>query len=94
MDIGCSVGRICFELAASYDEVIGVDVSETALNAANQLRKEGEFPYTVRPEGQIIREYKAVVNPDIVRTIYNYIYIIYILTLCTIVVLVDCVCHS
>ncbi len=74
MDIGCSVGRICFELAASYDEVIGVDVSETALNAANQLRKEGEYPYTVRPEGEIIREYKAVVNPEIVRITLLLIY--------------------
>ena len=66
LDIGCNVGRVCFELATTYNDVIGVDTSESAISAANQLRKEGEAPYTLYIEGKIVKEYKAVVNPAIV----------------------------
>ncbi len=68
MDIGCNVGRVCFELATCFEEVIGVDVLEECLSIAEQLRKEGQTPYTVQIEGKIVKEYTALVNPEIVRT--------------------------
>ena len=62
--IGCNVGRVCFELATCFEEVIGIDVSEECLSTANQLRKEGQTPYTVHIEGKIVKEYTALVNPE------------------------------
>ena len=66
LDLGCSTGRITFELAAYYDEVIGIDVSEISIKKANQLKKDGRISYHMRVEGEIKTDHEAIVNPDIV----------------------------
>ena len=74
LDVGCSVGRISFELATAFDEVVGVDTCKISLGKANLLKSKGEATYKVDIEGQITSERKAIVNPDIVSyqcNIYN-----------------------
>lgn len=37
MDIGCAVGRTTIELASHFDEVIGIDLSNAFIEAANNV---------------------------------------------------------
>lgn len=41
LDLGCSVGRSSFELARHCSEVIGIDYSQTFVDAANRMKTEG-----------------------------------------------------
>lgn len=53
LDLGCGVGGTTFELARSYKRVLGLDVSATAIETAQQLQEEGERPYYMVEEGEI-----------------------------------------
>ena len=44
LDLGCSVGRSSFELARQCAEVIGIDYSQTFIDAANRMKTEGLHP--------------------------------------------------
>lgn len=37
LDVGCAVGRSSFEMARTFDEVVGVDFSGKFINAAKAL---------------------------------------------------------
>ncbi|OHE56484.1 MAG: hypothetical protein A2Z47_04170 [Thermodesulfovibrio sp. RBG_19FT_COMBO_42_12] len=37
LDFGCGMGRLSLALAQYYEEVIGIDISETMINLANQI---------------------------------------------------------
>ncbi len=39
LDIGCGAGLICLKIAPFADLVVGIDVSQSALNFANRVRK-------------------------------------------------------
>ncbi|MGF1530926.1 MAG: putative 4-mercaptohistidine N1-methyltransferase [Puniceicoccaceae bacterium] len=54
LDIGCATGRSSFEMALHCEEVIGIDYSETFIEAAEVIRKDGSHPYTHQVEGQRI----------------------------------------
>ncbi len=41
LDLGCSVGRSSFELARQCAEVIGIDYSQSFIDAANRMKTEG-----------------------------------------------------
>ena len=49
-DVGCSVGRISFELATTFDEVVGVDTCKISNGKANLLKSKGEATYKVKIE--------------------------------------------
>lgn len=66
LDVGCATGRISFELAAAFNEVIGLDISELCVNKANQLKNEGKVTYNVTLEGTLVQKNNAIVNPNIV----------------------------
>lgn len=38
LDVGCSVGGASFELARSFDEVVGIDFSHAFVDAANKMK--------------------------------------------------------
>jgi cyclopropane fatty-acyl-phospholipid synthase-like methyltransferase len=38
IDIGCAVGGASFHLAAHFDTVLGVDFSQSFVNAANMMK--------------------------------------------------------
>ena len=68
LDIGCAVGRSTFELARVMGEAVGIDYSQSFVDACNKLKEDGAMDYTITTEGDLYSELKAVVSPDIVRT--------------------------
>ena len=51
VDFGCGAGRTAIALSASFDEVIGIDISEGMLATARSLAPEGSGLRFVRAEG-------------------------------------------
>ncbi len=43
VEIGCGVGRICLALSEQFDEVVGVDISETMVARAQELVPQARF---------------------------------------------------
>mgnify|MGYP002398695755 CR=1 FL=1 len=68
LDLGCAVGGSSFELARSCRRVIGIDFSQSFIDAANHLRETGEHPFRRSIEGDIDEPAVARVPADIVRT--------------------------
>ncbi|XP_062902158.1 uncharacterized protein LOC134345439 isoform X2 [Mobula hypostoma] len=68
LDIGCAVGRASFELARVFQEVVGIDFSHPFVNACNQLKEQGQLPYTAITEGDLGVQHTAVVPQDIERS--------------------------
>lgn len=57
LEIGCSVGRACFELSVFCDQVIGIDFSSNFIRQAAQLAKKTEARYSAADEGELRKEY-------------------------------------
>lgn len=51
LDLGCAVGRSCYELAAACMQVVGVDFSQSFVGAAEAVRRDGSLPYPRLDEG-------------------------------------------
>jgi len=64
LDLGCAVGRSSYELAAMADEVIGIDYSQSFVDAAEKIRVEGSMPYLRTDEGKVIETKLAALRPD------------------------------
>lgn len=60
LDIGCSVGRVSFELTKYFDKVVGIDYSSKFIEAANHLKDNKLIKFEKRIEGNIKqkKEYK------------------------------------
>ncbi len=56
LDLGCSVGRSTFELAKSFDEVVGIDFSANFINVGVKLKSYDSLIYKVKKEGEIFEE--------------------------------------
>lgn len=66
LDIGCAVGRASFELARTFDEVVGIDYSEAFVEAATNIERNGSLPYLLKETGTITRPLVAT-RPDGVK---------------------------
>ena len=53
LDLGCSVGRISFELARHVDSVIGIDFSSQFVAAAKSVQESGEVAFYLKREGDL-----------------------------------------
>ncbi len=53
LDLGCAVGRSAFEMAATCEEVVGIDFSHAFIRAAETLRDGGVLAYERREEASI-----------------------------------------
>jgi 5-histidylcysteine sulfoxide synthase/putative 4-mercaptohistidine N1-methyltranferase len=53
LDLGCAVGRSTFELARTFDEVIGIDFSARFIRQAISLQENGLVSYNRIEEGDI-----------------------------------------
>jgi putative 4-mercaptohistidine N1-methyltranferase len=53
LDLGCAVGRSTFELARICRQVVGIDYSQTFLDAAEQVRVHGNLAYFRSDEGDL-----------------------------------------
>jgi len=60
LDVGCAVGRSSFELARTFEYVIGVDFSAAFIAAAQSMKAAGEATCSVVEEGRRMR--KVVVS--------------------------------
>lgn len=67
-DIGCAVGRSSFELASQFEEVVGLDYSQNFVDTCDQLKKDGELPYCVQDEGDLVTDLVAKVPADVDRS--------------------------
>lgn len=52
LDLGCAVGRSCYELASVCGEVVGIDYSQSFVDAAEKIRVVGRLDYPRTDEGQ------------------------------------------
>jgi hypothetical protein len=59
------VGRSSFEMARSFKEVIGIDLSQTFIDMANQVKADGSVAYRLKVEGDISTEVVANIDPEI-----------------------------
>ncbi|MBY0357148.1 MAG: 5-histidylcysteine sulfoxide synthase [Candidatus Obscuribacterales bacterium] len=62
MDVGCAVGGASFRLAEYFDSVVGVDLSEQFIRAANELKQNGQASFRYRIEADIFGTQQARVN--------------------------------
>ena len=66
LDVGCAVGRSSFELARSFDEVVGIDFSSAFVARCNEMKYAGLCNYVMPGEGELGLNKVAKVAPDIV----------------------------
>jgi putative 4-mercaptohistidine N1-methyltranferase len=53
LEIGCSVGRACFELSVFCDEVIGLDFSRNFIEQAQDLCRSKRARFSIADEGEL-----------------------------------------
>lgn len=68
LDVGCAVGGAAFELARGFEEVLGVDLSASFIDAAERLRRDGRLGYLRRDEGDLGQALIAEAPDDVVRS--------------------------
>lgn len=68
LDLGCAVGRASFELARTFHEVVGIDLSSSFIRAAQTLQREGRLGYIRKEEGELRTPIEGMVDPSIDRS--------------------------
>ncbi len=63
LDMGCKTGRSSWELARTFQNVTGVDLSARTIRIASQLQEQGRFNYTFPEEGEVC-DYRQVTLDD------------------------------
>jgi SAM-dependent methyltransferase len=64
LDIGCSVGRLTFELTKTHDRAVGIDTSISFIQAARELAAKGLLEFDLIMEGQITQARSSALDPD------------------------------
>ena len=67
LDVGCAVGRSCFELCALCSTVVGIDFSHSFIQAARELKARGEFSFEMVVEGEMCELARARVPASLDR---------------------------
>lgn len=62
------MGRTAFELAVHFDKAIGLDYAAGFIDVANELKQNGEKPYTYKKTGEIYEKSVARIDPKIDRS--------------------------
>lgn len=63
LDLGCAVGASCFELSKYFDEVIGVDLSTTFIQTANEMKVLKKLSYKAPEQGRLTIDREATLDP-------------------------------
>jgi len=63
LDLGCKTGRTTWELARTFNNVTGVDLSARTIKVANRLQEQGRFNYIFPEEGEVC-DYRQVTLED------------------------------
>ena len=66
LDVGCAVGRSCFELSKLFNTVVGIDYSVNFIDNCNQILKEKVVNYECPLEGHLTQKLVAKLDPDVV----------------------------
>jgi len=72
LDLGCSVGRSTFELANSFDSVIGIDYSSSFIRAAQELKSRGAHLVNYLEQGTQVKQSEVSVDPEINRALVSF----------------------
>ena len=67
LDLGCAVGRSTFELARTFDSVVGLDYSDAFIDAAEHLRQQQSMEYKRWDTGAHHTRLKASIDERIDR---------------------------
>lgn len=54
LELGCKVGRTTFELAAGFDEVVGIDPTARTIRIGVELQEKGYTQWEIPSEGEIV----------------------------------------
>jgi putative 4-mercaptohistidine N1-methyltranferase len=68
LDLGCAVGRSTFELARTASEVIGIDLSQRFISAAQEIQRSGKIQFRRQEEGSFYTLISRQLDPTIDRT--------------------------
>ena len=63
-DIGCSVGRLTFELTKTHARAIGIDTSTSFIRAAREVAARQHLEFDMILEGQIMKKQSSSLDPD------------------------------
>ncbi len=66
LDVGCAVGRSCFELSKLFDTVVGIDYSASFIEHCNKVLREKVVNYECTLEGDVTQKLVARLDPDVV----------------------------
>lgn len=64
LDIGCSVGRLTFEMSKSHSHAVGIDTSRSFVTAARQLAEKQHLEFEMIVEGHITESRTSPLNQD------------------------------
>ena len=67
LDLGCTVGRTTFEIATTFNEVVGIDSNSKLIDAARYLQQHGTLKYSRKDQGICKTTLIAMVDPSIDR---------------------------
>lgn len=63
LDIGCSVGRLTFELTKTHDKAVGLDTSLSFIRAARKLAAQKRLEFDLILEGKITQKRSSNLDP-------------------------------
>ena len=64
LDIGCSVGRLTFEMTKTHDRAVGLDTSISFVRAARELAAQMRLAFDLIMEGRITEKRACDLDPD------------------------------
>lgn len=67
LDLGCAVGRSSFELARTFGSVLGIDFSQSFVDAASKLQESGSLDFSIINEGNRSEQRTAQIDREIPR---------------------------
>ncbi len=68
LDLGCAVGRSAFELTRTAQKVIGIDLSQRFISAAQEIQQSGEIQFRRHEEGNAYTSISRWLDPAIDRS--------------------------
>lgn len=68
LDLGCAVGRSTFELTRHSHDVLGIDLSERFIDAAQKMARHGKIEFPRLAEGDSFIQCRAELPSDIDRS--------------------------
>lgn len=64
LELGCSVGRASFELSVFCSEVVGIDFSQSFIEEAQRLSRDGTARFSFPVEGELREQAEAALNSE------------------------------